>query len=134
MNEHMYAASLDLVALSLSICRKHKLPEPTNLGDALGSDDGAREQPDAVTFAYNPLSWAMRPKGNVMFLIELARAFLNFEVFVASRGDLLPRKERTFLQSMVDPKMACFEDCLHELRSESEKPRAVVSGYEFARD
>ncbi|KAF2123417.1 hypothetical protein P153DRAFT_371620 [Dothidotthia symphoricarpi CBS 119687] len=134
MDEHMYVASPDLIALGLSICRKYELPEPTSLGDVLGSDDGAREQPDAVAFAYNLLSWAMRPKGNAMFLIGLARAFLDFEVFVASRDDLLPRKERTILQSMADRKMVCFEDCLHELKSESEKLRAVVSGYEFGRN
>jgi hypothetical protein len=134
MDEHTYAASPDLIALGLSICRKHELPEPTSLGDVLGSDDGAHEQPDAVAFAYNLLSWAMRPKSNAMFLIGLARAFLDFEVFVASREDLLPRKERTILQSMVDRKMVCFQDCLHELKSERDKLRAVVSGYEFGRD
>jgi hypothetical protein len=134
MDEHMYAASPDLVELGLSICRKHELPEPTSLGDVLASDDGAREQPDAVAFAYNLLSWAMRPKGNAMFLIGLARAFLDFEIYVASHSDLLPRKERTILQSMIDRKMVCFEDCLQELHSESEKLRTVVSGYEFGRD
>ncbi|KAJ4346007.1 hypothetical protein N0V95_005790 [Ascochyta clinopodiicola] len=134
MDEHMYATSPDLISLGLSICRKHELPEPTSLGDVLGSDDGAREQPDAVAFAYNLLSWAMRPKANAMFLIGLARAFLDFEIFIASHDDLLPRKERTILRSMIDRKMACFEDCLNELKSESEKLQAVVSGYEFGRD
>lgn len=134
MDEHMYATTPDLVALGLSICRKHEVPEPTSLGDVLGSDDGAREQPDAVAFAYNMLSWAMRPKRNAMFLIGLARAFLDFEVFVASRDDLLPRKERTILKSMADRKMACFQDVLNELESDTEKLRAVVSGYEFGRD
>ena len=80
------------------------------------------------------LSWAMRPKGNAMFLIGLARAFLDFETFVASHSDLLPRKERTVLQSMIDRKLVCFEDCLQELQSENEKLRIVVSGYEFGRD
>jgi hypothetical protein len=35
---------------------------------------------------------------------------------------------------MIDRKMVCFEDCLQELQSESEKLRTVVSGYEFKRD
>ena len=68
MDEQFFAdTSPDLVALGLEIVRRHKLPQPTCLGDVLG--EPSMNASDATTFAYTMLSWAMRPMADGMFLL-----------------------------------------------------------------
>lgn len=132
MDEQLFAdTSPDLVALGLEIVRRHKLPEPTCLGDVLGEPSVSAS--DAITFAYTMLSWAMRPMANGMFLLGLARAFLDLEVLVASSDDLLARREREVLQQMIERKSVSFEACLNELKPDVQKCREVVAGYEYGR-
>jgi len=132
MDEQLFAnTSPDLVALGLEIVRRHKLPEPTCLGDVLGEPNVNAS--DAITFAYTMLSWAMRPMANGMFLLGLARAFLDLEVLVASSDELLARRDREALQQMIERKKVCFEACLNELKPDAHKCREVVAGYEYGR-
>lgn len=123
--------SPDLIALGLEIVRRHKLPEPTCLGDVLGETKGGVT--DATKFAYTLLSWAMRPMKNGAFLLGLARAFLDLELWVASSDTLLGKKEREALRQIIDRKAASFEACLDELKADKSKCREFVGGYECGR-
>jgi hypothetical protein len=123
--------SPDLIALGLEIVRRHKLPEPTCLGDVLGETKG--DVTDATKFAYTVLSWAMRPMKNGAFLLGLARAFLDLELWVASSDTLLGKKEREALRQIINRKAASFEACLDELEADESKCREFVGGYECGR-
>ena len=123
--------SPDLVTLGLEIVRRHKLPEPTCLGDVLEAPDG--DLSDATTFAFTLLSWAQRPMKNGVFLLGLSRAFLDLEVWVASSDTLLGGKEREALRQMIERKAVGFEKCLDELKEDELKCCEFVGGYECGR-
>lgn len=123
--------SPDLVALGLEIVRRHKLPEPTCLGDVIGEPN--ENATDASKFSYSLLSWAMRPTKNGAFLLGLARAFLDLEVWVASSDALLGKKEREALRQIIERKAVGFEACLAELKTDESGCREFVGGYECGR-
>ena len=123
--------SPDIVALGLDIVQRHKLPVPTCLGDVLEAPNG--DNNDATKFAFKLLSWAQRPMKNVAFLLGLARAFLDLEVWVASNGILLGGKERRALREMIKRKTVSFERCLDQLEEDKLKRCEFVGGYECGR-
>jgi hypothetical protein len=120
--------SPDLIDLGLEIVRRHKLCEPSCLKVVLEGDN------DATMFAYDLLSWAMRPMQNGSFLLGLARAFLDLEIWVACRDDMLWSKEKEALQRIIDRKAETFELCLLELKGDGTKYRDFISGYEYGRE
>nr|XP_036577760.1 uncharacterized protein CTRU02_12280 [Colletotrichum truncatum]KAF6784819.1 hypothetical protein CTRU02_12280 [Colletotrichum truncatum] len=126
---------LDLVMLGLSMARRHKIPEPTCLGDVL-NDETKTIAPDmahATEFAYELLSWSMRPKENQAFLLGVARAFVDMEVWVARSDELLNRSERKTLQRITDDKLVVFEACLEDMKGDEVRLREFTGGYEYAR-
>ena len=132
MDEQLNAGySPDLIALGLEIVRRHKLPEPTCLGDVLGEPKG--DMTDATELAYTLLSWSMRPMKNGAFLLGLARAFLDLEVWVVSSDALLGKKSRVALQRIIERKAVAFEACLSELKEDEAKCRDFVGGYDLGR-
>lgn len=134
---------LDIISIGLSMARKHSIQEPTCLGDVIdelkrsandvdaGPDNSAHA--DATSFAYALLSWSMRPKQNQVFLLGLARAFLDLEAWVAKSDGLLSKSERSFLQRIVDKKSNVFEECLEELGGDEVRLCEYVDGYEYGR-
>ena len=121
-----------LIVIGLEMVRWHQLPDPTCLKDVLG-EENAEGASHVTIFAYAVLSWAMRPVQNGAFLLGLARAFLDLEVWVASRDDLLPKKTREGLRRLVKRKECCFEGCLEELKANVHKYSEFVGGYELGR-
>lgn len=121
----------DLVALGLDIVQRNKLPQPSCLGDILAAPGG--ELNDVQEFALNLLGWAQRPIQNGVFLIGLARAFLDLEVWVANQGSLLGRREKEALQEMTERKFAGFESILDEFKADEVRTCEFVGGYEYGR-
>ncbi|PSR84452.1 hypothetical protein BD289DRAFT_434192 [Coniella lustricola] len=121
----------DLIALGLDIVRRNKLPEPSCLGDVLVAPVG--ELNDVQDFAFTLLGWSQRPIQNGVFLIGLARAFLDLEVWVAKHESLLGRREREALLEMTERKFAGFEKCFDEFRNDETRAREFVGGYEYGR-
>ncbi|KAK4189001.1 hypothetical protein QBC35DRAFT_178199 [Podospora australis] len=127
--------SPDLVSIGLDIFRRHSstLGEaPTCLGDVLGSphDD---DLGDAARFAHKLLGWAQRPAKNMVFLLGLARAFVDLEVWVAGSDTLLGGREREALRLMIERKLVGLEKCLDELKEDEDRRREFVAGYEIGR-
>ena len=123
--------SPDLIALGLEIVRRHELPEPTCLGDVLGEPEG--NMTDATKLAYTLLSWSTQPIKKSAFLLGLARAFLDLEVWVVSSDALLGKKSRGALQRIIERKASALEACLDELKEDEVKCGDFVSGYDFGR-
>ncbi|KAM7218765.1 hypothetical protein V8F06_005919 [Rhypophila decipiens] len=131
-NHHHYIKQTpDLVALGLEMTHRQGLPQPSCLKDVL---DGAFEKsPQTKGFACDMLDWSMRPKRNLVFLLGLARAFLDLEVWVASREELLGRQGRAALRRIVERKTGVFEAVLEHLEGEGDGLGEFVAGYELAR-
>lgn len=123
--------SPDLVSLGLEMVRRQRLPEPTCLFDLLGGHQA--ELDPATRFAYNMLSWSMRPKRNGVFLLGLARAFLDLEAWVADQDSLLSKKARAALRLIVDRKAGVFGEVLDELREAESLYREFIGGYRLGR-
>ncbi|KAL7919275.1 hypothetical protein ACQKWADRAFT_209821 [Trichoderma austrokoningii] len=121
----------DLIALGCEIARRHNLPEPTCLGDIIGP---LSEDSSAVTkFAHSLLNWSMRPQKNGAFLLGLARAFLDMEMWVAADESLLAKEARRYLWQVIERKRVGFEACLGELNSDPARSCEFVGGYEYGR-
>ena len=134
MDEQLFAStSPDVIAIGLAIAKKHDLPQPACIADVLNQPNA--DASGSIAFAYNMLSWAMRPQENCAFLVGLARAFLDLEVYVANSEDILPRKERDALQAMISRKTPAFEACLSVLQTDQDQDqlRKFVAGYEGGR-
>lgn len=131
VDEHLLGScSPDLVALGLEMVRRQGLAEPTCLSDVLATQ--LVDVDSSTKFAHNMLSWSMRPKRNTVFLLGLARAFLDLEAWVAEHDSLLSKKSRVALRQIVDRKAATFGECLDELREEG-KDQDFAKGYEIGR-
>lgn len=76
----------------------------------------------------------MRPIQNEALLFGLARAFLDLEVAVLSRPDLLPRKSRLALRHIVAQKQQHFTLCLESSHTSLSKYRRILVGYDIARE
>ncbi|KAJ6789155.1 hypothetical protein PWT90_06031 [Aphanocladium album] len=118
----------DLVDMGLQIMRRYKLPEPTCIEAALEGDN------DAVMFAHDILAWAERPVQNCGQLLGLSRAFLDLEIWMAGRDDLLWNDAKQVLLQVADRKGKIFDVCLGEIKGDKEMYRAFINGYETGRD
>ncbi|KAH6603402.1 hypothetical protein Trco_008177 [Trichoderma cornu-damae] len=121
----------DLVALGCEMARRHNVPEPTCLGDIIGPLD--EDSPAVTKFAHSLLNWSMRPHKNGVFLLGLARAFLDMEVLVAADESLLSKGDRKYLWEVIERKRVGFEACLTELVADPVKSRDFVGGYQYGR-
>ncbi|KAI0201865.1 hypothetical protein F4808DRAFT_469178 [Astrocystis sublimbata] len=131
MDEHARTRrySPDIVALGLEMMQRQKLPEPACLGDVLGGEDD-----EVSKFAHALLGWAMRPLRNEAFLLGLAYAFLDLEVWVADSEVLLSKKARAALKKIVARKEEALGACWEELRADEARAKEFVGGYEFGRN
>lgn len=121
----------DLVSLGLEMVRRQRLHEPTCLTEVLEGHQGDLDP--ATKFAYNMLGWSMRPKRNGVFLLGLARAFLDLEAWVADHDSLLSKKARAGLRTIIDRKAAVFGEVTDELRETDSLYREFVGGYQIGR-
>ncbi|KAK4219669.1 hypothetical protein QBC37DRAFT_382422 [Rhypophila decipiens] len=131
---HRQRQTPDLVSLGLEIIRRRQLFEPGCLKDVLegSSCKQSPERSEGRDFAYDMLDWAMRPKRNGVFLLGLARGFLDLEVWVAGREELLGRQGRAALGRIVERKAEAFEAVLEDLEGTG-RLGEFVAGYEAAR-
>ncbi|OTA00208.1 hypothetical protein A9Z42_0058250 [Trichoderma parareesei] len=121
----------DLIALGCEMARRNNVPEPTCLGDVIGPL--SEDSPVATKFAHSLLNWSMRPQKNGTFLLGLARAFLDIEIWVAADESLLAKEARTYLWQVIERKRAGFEACLAELGPDPAKSCEFVGGYKYGR-
>ena len=119
--------SPDLIDTGLEIMRRHKLPEPSCLEATLEGSN------DATKFAHDILAWAERPVQNGAHLLGLSRAFLDLEIWVAGRDDLLWSKGKQALLQTINRKAKIFDICLGEVKGDREMYRAFIDGYETGR-
>jgi hypothetical protein len=75
----------------------------------------------------------MRPIKNTAFLLGLARAFLDLEVWVANSDALLWKKERQALRHIIERKAVIFEECVKELEADDFSFREFIGGYDLGR-
>lgn len=120
-----------LTELGLEMTRRNGLPEPTNLKDILRRDDFASSA--AVDFSYVLLSWAARPIENGPFLLGLARAFLDLEIFVSDDEGLLSRLSCEALKKTIAMKHDCFDKSLEHLAPHPTEIEDFITGYEYGR-
>lgn len=132
MDEHLFATSSpDVVALGLTMMRRNGRKEPATLADVLSQHQGS----ESTAFAYDMLGWAMRPMENCMFLLGMARAFLDLETLVVNHDDWMAQEERDVLKGIVKRKEAAFEVCIGHVQKQNDaQRRELVAGYEFGRD
>ncbi|KAH0496066.1 hypothetical protein TgHK011_003449 [Trichoderma gracile] len=121
----------DLIALGCEMARRNNVPEPTCLGDVIGSL--SEDSPAAIKFAHSLLNWSMRPQKNGAILLGLARAFLDMEIWVAADELLLAKEAKSYLWQVIERKRTGFEACLTELGSDPAKSCEFVGGYEYGR-
>jgi len=110
----------------------HGLSEPECLNDVLSS--AAVEYSNAIEFSLSILGWSMGLIRNAAFLVGLARAFLDLEVAVLSRSDLLPSKSRLALRQIVAQKQHCFALCLERLQMNRYQFGRFFVGYNMAKE
>lgn len=132
MDEQLGDSSLDLVAIGVQMILHHGLPEPECLNDVLSS--ATVEYSNAIECSLSVLGWSMVPIHNEAFLVGLARAFLDLEVAVLSRSDLLPSKARLALRQIVAQKQHCFDLCLEILQMNRYQFCQFLVGYYMARE
>ncbi|KAI9725098.1 MAG: hypothetical protein M1828_003439 [Chrysothrix sp. TS-e1954] len=120
-----------LTTIGLQIARNTCLPEPTSLKDVLCSVE--QTSPQATDFAYAVLSWAARPVSNEAFLLGLARAFLDLEVWVSCNEVLLGKEDRQALREIIERKQACFEEILSEIKVGVGRVESFTTGYGLGR-
>jgi hypothetical protein len=96
--------------------------------------NAAVEYSDASEFSLSIVAWSMGPIRNEAFLVGLARAFLDLEVAVLSRSDLLPSKSRLALSQIVAQKQHYFTLCLERLQMNPNQFGRVLAGYNMARE
>jgi hypothetical protein len=132
MDEQLGDSSLDLVAIGVQMILHHGLPEPECLNDVLSS--ATVEYSNAIECSLSVLGWSMVPIRNEAFLVGLARAFLDLEVAVLSRSDLLPSKARLALRQIVAQKQHCFDLCLEILQMNRYQFCQFLVGYYMARE
>ncbi|KAM7187963.1 hypothetical protein V8F33_010920 [Rhypophila sp. PSN 637] len=138
-HHHHIKQTPDLVALGLEMIHRQGLSQPSCLRDVL--DGSFKKSPqEAKDFACDMLDWSMRPKRNLVFLLGLARGFLDLEVWVAGREELLDRQGRAALRRIVERKTGVFEAVLEDLEGgEGDEHGTIgrlgefVAGYETAR-
>ncbi|KAJ4415340.1 hypothetical protein N0V82_007390 [Gnomoniopsis sp. IMI 355080] len=125
----------DLVALGLEMVHRQGLPEPTSLWDVLHTKGPPEDlnMDSASKYAYNMLSWSMRPKRNGVSLLGLARAFLDLEAWVADHDSLLSTKARAALRLIVEKKAAVLEGVGDDLAKDESQHGDFISGYELGR-
>jgi hypothetical protein len=136
----------DIISIGLSMARKCGAPVPTCLGDLvdttqdenhLDNDEWYGTRADSSvyssTFVYSLLSWSTRPKQNQIFLLGLARAFVDLEALVSESPKLLPKMERKILQHIVNNKLRLLQSCLQEISCERRKMCDFVDGYRQGR-
>jgi hypothetical protein len=132
MDEQLGDSGLDLVAIGVQMMLHHGLSEPECLKDVLSS--AAVEYSNAIEFSLSIFGWSMGPIRNEAFLVGLARAFLDLEVAVLSRSDLLPSKSRLALGQIVAQKQHYFTLCLERLQMNRYQFGRTLVGYNMARE
>ncbi|CAP61784.1 uncharacterized protein PODANS_5_3110 [Podospora anserina S mat+] len=130
--QHWPGYSPDLVALGLEMMKNRGLPQPTCLGDIIGRPEDENLN-DSGRFSHDLLGWAQHPMINSVFLLGLARAFLDLEQWVADNGELLGRRERLCLSEMIQRKATGFETCWAELKRDGLRCCEFVTGYDLGR-
>ena len=123
--------SPSLTALGLRVAQKNGLPEPACLKDVLFSIEQSSSA--ATDFAYAVLGWAARPVLNWLFLLGLARAFLDLEAWVAGNETLLSKEERDALSRISARKEFCFRGILSEIQARTSQIEKFITGYRFGR-
>ena len=132
MDEQLGGSSLDLVAIGVQMIQHHGLSSPGCLRDVLLSTEV--EYSKATDFSLSILGWSMRHIHNEAFLIGIARAFLDLEVAVLSRPDLLPSKSRLALRQIVTQKQQHFTVCLERSQMNRGQFSQILVGYNMARE
>ncbi|KAF1825872.1 uncharacterized protein K489DRAFT_100032 [Dissoconium aciculare CBS 342.82] len=120
-----------LVDIGLEIIRRQQLPYPDTLHEIIKPNN--RDASKASDLSQAMISWAAKPLQNRVFLLGIARAFVDLELWVGAGADILPPQAGAALRQIVASKMDAFNDCWQELSTFASEASEFVSAYHFGR-